>query len=242
MDYNKFSSFFEVGWGNKLRPFIESKEMTDIYSYLKDRSRKGAKIFPESVYTYEAFKKCKYDDLRVVIMGMCPYHTKKDGIIVADGLALSCSNTKTLASSLESFYKGIEQDLYNGLGLDMVRNPDLTFLAEQGVLLWNAGMTVEENKAGSHNGIWEPFTRFVIEEVLNKYNSGLVFLFLGKDAAKYEKYVAPFIHHTMVVEHPAVSSYSNRPWRHENIFSRTNDILRKSNNIGINWDDFECPI
>ncbi len=42
----------------------------------------------------------------------------------------------------------IEKELYDGLDLEHVKNPDVSYLAKQGVLMYNAALTTEMNKAG----------------------------------------------------------------------------------------------
>lgn len=246
MNINSFKPMFNT-WQDKFLPFLSSKDFSDIYSKLKELGRSGKQIFPKSTQTYRAFELCDYNNLKCVIVGMAPYHTKKNGIIVADGVALSCGNTLELQPSLEQWYKACEDDLYNGLNLHMEKEPDLSFLCQQGVLMYNISMTVEEGKAGNHIDLWEPFNKFFFEEIINKYNRGLCIVFLGKEAAKYEKLVNPMVHYTKIVEHPAASSYAGREWKHENLFSWINNILKQNNGeeYQIKWikenEDSTCP-
>ena len=93
---------------------------------------------------------------------------------------MSCSVTGTLQPSLFQLYQGIEKELYGGFAFDRDRNPDLTFLAKQGVLLCNAALTTEVNKAGSHIQIWEPFMKYLLEEMFAF--TGIPIVFFGKEA------------------------------------------------------------
>src|SRR5690606_31835661 len=106
--------------------------------------------------------------IKVVIIGMDPYFKKIGDKIIADGLAFSCSNTQKLQPSLEILYNGMEDDLNNGMCLEMDRNPDLSYLAKQGVLLLNSSLTVLENTPGSHITLWKPFISKVLD-IINKY-------------------------------------------------------------------------
>jgi hypothetical protein len=139
-----------------------------------------------------------------------------------------------LQPSLEQFYGAIERELYDGLDLKHFKNPDVSYLAHQGVLMLNAALTTEIGKAGSHIELWEPFTKYLFEEVL--YYSGAPVIFLGKDASKYKKYCAPFTW-TFTLSHPASASYKNTDWDSEGAFGKVNKILKDNNNFNIEWLD-----
>jgi uracil DNA glycosylase len=102
----------------------------------------------------------------------------------------------------------------------------------QGVLMYNAALTTEANKAGSHIDIWEPFTKYVFEEVVS--SSGVPVIFLGKDACRYKKYTNPFAW-TFEMSHPASASYKNTDWDTEGTFRKVNKVLKDNNNFEISW-------
>ena len=161
MKWEKFQHQFDESWHYKMKPFIESEECDKIYEFLKKEAKRGKKIAPLSSNVFRAFKETKLTDLTAVMIGMCPYHTFKNGEPVADGLLMGCSTTGYLQPSLEQFYNAVEKDVYDGLNLRMVKDPDVSHLAKQGVLMYNASLTTEMNKAGSHSQIWEPFTKYL---------------------------------------------------------------------------------
>lgn len=229
MTIHSFVNKIEKSWLNKLSPFLESAECNNIYNFLKSQK---TNIFPKSSNTWKAFKQCTYDNLKVVMVGLSPYHTKIGDVPVADGMMMSCSITKKLQPSLENLYNGMVEDLE--IMSPIKRNCDLSYLAKQGVLLYNASLTVEEGKPGSHLKLWEPFNVFLFN-LLNSYNRGLVFIFFGKEAMKLEKMVNPLLHYTKIVQHPAAASYSNGKWQHDNVFTWTNNILKQNNNEEIQW-------
>jgi uracil-DNA glycosylase len=169
------------------------------------------------------------------MMGMAPYHTLKNGSPVADGLLMGCSTTGILQPSLEQFYGAIEREMYDGLCAYCDKtNPDVSYLARQGVLMFNASLTTEINKAGSHMHIWEPFTKYVIEEILNP--AQVPFIFLGKDASQYAKYANPFSW-SFTTTHPASASYRNTEWESGEVFKMVNKVLKDNNNYQIEWLD-----
>ena len=238
MDFKKFENLFHESWHDKMRPFIESEECDNIYKFLKSESQRGKKIAPLSVNVYRCFLETPLDDLKLVILGMCPYHTLKNDMPVADGLAMSCSVTGYLQPSLDQFYNAIEREVYGGLCLNSEKNPDLTYLARQGVLLWNAALTTEINKAGSHLELWEPFTKYVFQEILS--TTGVPTIFLGKEAAKFERYTGLFSHN-FPISHPASAAYKKTDWSTEGVFTKVNKILKEVNNYEINWLYQEPP-
>jgi uracil-DNA glycosylase len=238
MNWDKFHDKFHESWHPKIRPFIESAECDGIYDTLKKESARGKKIAPLSSDVFRAFKETPYDDVKVVLMGMCPYHTIKGGEYVADGLLMGCSHTETLQPSLDQFYNALEKDVYNGLNLKYVKTPDVRYLAHQGVLMLNAALTTEINKAGSHIALWQPFTEYLFTEAIALTQAPVVFL--GKDAAKYTRFVAPFIW-TFTLSHPASAAYSNTEWSSEGTFTNVNKILKDNNGWEINWLYEEPP-
>lgn len=238
MNWELFKDLFHESWHAKMKPFIESEECDKIYEFLKKESKRGKKIAPLSPNVFRAFKETPLDKLKVVMIGMCPYHTLKDGSPVADGLLMGCSETGFKQPSLTQFYNALEKELYDGLNLHAPKSPNVSYLARQGVLMYNAALTTEINKAGSHIGNWEPFTKYLLEKVLD--TSGAIYVFLGKDAAKYEKYLPP-MSWSFTLSHPASASYKKIDWETEGVFTKVNQILKQNNGETIDWLDVEPP-
>lgn len=232
MNWEVFQKQFHESWHHKMKPFIESKECDEIYKFLKSETKRGKKITPLSSDVFRAFRETSLTDLSVVVMGMCPYHTFKDGNPVADGLLMGCSTTNIPQPSLNQFYGALEKDLYNGLNLNMKKPADVSYLAKQGILMLNASLTTEMNKAGSHASVWEPFTIYLLEHVLD--TAGVPFVFLGKDAARYERYLPPFTW-SFTLSHPASASYKNTDWDSEGVFKKVTEIVKQNNGIDIHW-------
>lgn len=232
MIWDNFKSQFHESWHDKMKPFIESEACDEIYAFLKKESRRGKRIAPISSLTFRAFQETTFQDLKVVLIGMSPYHTLKSGSPVADGLLMGCSVTGQLQPSLSQFYDGLEKELYDGLNLNMVKDPDVSYLAHQGVLMFNASLTTEINKPGSHMKIWEPFTKYVLTEVLD--TCGAPIIFLGKEAARFNRYTPPFTY-SFCISHPASASYSGSSWDPEGAFKAVNKILLGNNGFTIKW-------
>lgn len=234
MNWESFEDKFHESWHRKMRPFIESEECDKIYEFLKKESKRGKQIAPLSSDTFRAFQETPFDDVKVVMVGMSPYHTFRNGKPVADGLLMSCSVNNYLQPSLDKFYRGLETELHGGICASCVKNPDLSYLAKQGVLLLNVALTVELNKPGSHSDLWDPFMKYLFQDVLDVLRAPVVFL--GKEATKIEHYVAPFTW-TFKVSHPASAAYKGTEWDPEGIFKKINKILKDTNNTSIDWFD-----
>jgi uracil-DNA glycosylase len=248
LSWESFSPLFGESWAEKFKPFFDNSGFDSIYERLKKDGARGKRIAPLPSNVFRCFKETPFDDLKVILIGMCPYHTfagwsdrfipnadvnKPSKIYpVADGLLMSCSITKRLQPSLNQFYDALEIDTDRGLNLTMKKDPDLSYLAHQGVLLLNAGLTVEEGKPGSHNELWEPFMKFLFEEVLT--TNGVPIVILGKEASKVKRYIMPF---TWVFElsHPASAAYNNTQWDSKGTFTNVNKILKENNGSSIQW-------
>jgi uracil-DNA glycosylase len=227
LDWLSFEQLFGT-YAPRFKVFFDSGGFDSIYDFLKKESKRGIQISPKSENVFRAFTETPLNNLRVVIVGMCPYHTFYNEEPIADGLCMSCSITKKLQPSLEQWYSACEREL----GIEGIREPDLKFLAKQGVLLLNAGLTVSKNKAGNMNSLWEPFMKFLFEEVL--LTNGIPVVLLGKEASKLKRYIFPFTW-IFEVSHPASAQYSGGEWSSENLFTNVNKILKEVSNTNIQW-------
>jgi uracil-DNA glycosylase len=232
MNWEKFKDHFHESWHAKMQPFIESETCDKIYEHLKFESKRGKQIAPLAHNVFRCFKETPLNEVKVIFIGMCPYHTAYQGIPVADGLMMGCSITNKMQPSLEQLYNGIITELHDGIGLDLIKNPDVSYLAKQGVLMCNAALTTEVNKAGSHLELWEPFMKYLLEEVFSW--TGIPIVFFGKEASKLKKYVAPFTF-WFSVSHPASASYKNGDWDTEGLFTKINTLIKENNGYTIDW-------
>jgi len=219
---------FNLGrWKETLRPFIESEACDDIYKHLKERSKAGHTIYPLSEDLYKAFNTTDPKFIKAVIIGANPYqNVDKKNNPFADGLLFSNSRSKETSSYLKLYYNALEKD-YNE---EFDRENDLSYLTEQGVLLLNASLTCEQNKASIHNdvGLWNEFNKFLFKEVFHSW-CGVPFLFIGKEAEKLSKMLFPLCHVIKVIEHPAQAAKNNRDWENEECFHWINQTIEQNN-------------
>lgn len=183
-------------------------------------------IYPPKDYIFNALKLTSYKDTKVVIVGQDPYHGEHQ----AHGLSFSVQKGVKVPPSLQNIYK----ELYDDLGVPIRNDGDLTGWAKQGVLLLNAVLTVEKDKAASHrNWGWELLTDYIIK-VLNMKEEPVVFILWGNFAKEKTKLITNPHHYIITSPHPSpFSAYSgffgSKP------FSKTNDYLVKNNLKSIDW-------
>lgn len=226
-------------WCRLLKPFIESKDWDDIWIALKAETAKGKRIAPLYQDTFKAFRECPPDRLKMIIVGMCPYHTFEDNKPVADGLCMSCSYTvkkKGLQPSLKLFYDEISRVYEGKMDKNNGDYGNMKVYAHQGILCYNVALTTEEGKAMSHEGIWTKFNEYLFKEVFNNYFRGIPMMFLGQVAQKSEKLLTPILHYPFLLSHPAAAAHNGSDvWNSANAFKRIDKILKDNNKEGIWW-------
>ncbi|MFQ3214279.1 MAG: uracil-DNA glycosylase [Marivirga sp.] len=183
-------------------------------------------IFPKGSQIFNAFEHCSYEAVKVVIIGQDPYH----GPGQANGLCFSVNPGVPMPPSLQNIFKERKADLAKA----MPANGDLTFWADQGVLLLNATLTVREKSPGSHqNKGWEEFTDAVIK-LLSDRKQDIVFLLWGAYAQKKGAVINSDKHQVISSAHPSPFAayrgfYDSKP------FSKTNAYLNELGKDPISW-------
>lgn len=226
-------------WFTKLIPFFMAQYGKDLFTNLKKRGLDGNKVLPYTDRLFRAFELTTPIDIKCILVGMSPYPNKgKNQQPNADGLLFSNSLSKEESPSLKLFYDAMEEDLNKKVD----RCCDLSYLAEQGVLLLNASLTTELGKPDIHNqlGIWDDFNKFFYGGVLESY-CGIPIITIGKEAKRIEKHLFEMCHVVRNVEHPAFAARQHREWKHEGIFNWVNRILSENQGIftKIYWDKGE---
>ena len=212
-------------WLDEISDEFKKPYMENLRSFLVDEKSKGSVIFPPSNLIFEALYKTSLHDAKVVIIGQDPYHNFGQ----ANGLSFSVNSKIKIPPSLVNIFKELRDDL----GCEMPNHGNLNNWAEQGVLLLNSILSVEEGKPGSHaNKGWEIFTDCLIE-VLNKRNN-LVFILWGNYAFKKGIRIDGNKHLILRSPHPSPLS-SNKGFFGCKHFSKTNDYLTKKGKIPIDW-------
>jgi uracil-DNA glycosylase len=228
---NQKSGQLHPTWQAVIGDELEKPYMQALRDFLRQQKAAGKTIYPPSPLIFNAFNNTPFEQVRVVIIGQDPYHGQNNqGLPQAHGLSFSVPAGVDLPPSLQNIYKEISADL----GIKMSKNGDLTPWAEQGVLLLNATLTVEQSIAGSHqNKGWEQFTDAAIV-ALNKHRTGLVFVLWGSYAQKKGAFIDENKHLVLKSVHPSPLS-AHRGFFGNHQFSQINQYLIAHNQSSINW-------
>ena len=184
--------------------------------------------YPPRELLFNAFRLTPLDKVKVVIIGQDPYHEPEQAM----GLSFSVPKGVRVPPSLVNIYKEIAQE-YN-CKMDF-SSGDLTYLANQGVLLLNSILSVRAHQAMSHNT--EEYKMFLasVLEVLDKQTTPMVFLLWGGPARKLKGYLHNHSHLILECIHPSPLAANHGGWFGNNHFRKANEYLKEHGTSEINW-------
>ncbi len=215
----------ESSWKEHLKEEFEKPYFTDLTSFVKAEYT-TQKIYPPGKLIFNAFEKCPFDKVKVVILGQDPYHEPGQ----AHGLCFSVPDGISLPPSLQNIFKEIKNDLE----IPVPKSGNLERWAEQGVFLLNATLTVRAHQAGSHQKKgWETFTDNVIR-MLADSGEHLVFLLWGAYAQRKGELINTNKHLVLSSVHPSPLS-AHRGFFGNHQFSKANEYLFAYGKKPINW-------
>jgi len=215
----------ENSWKKILENEFEKPYFKSLTEYVRSEYATQT-VYPKVADIFAAFDACKFEDVKVVLLGQDPYH----GAGQAHGLSFSVPSGMKLPPSLQNIFKEIQSDL----GIAPSSDGNLTRWAEQGVLLLNATLTVRASTPGSHQGKgWETFTDAVIQ-ALSDRKENLVFLLWGAYAQKKGACIDKSKHFVLESAHPSPFSV-HRGFLGNKHFSKTNNFLVSKGRKPIDW-------
>ena len=184
--------------------------------------------YPPRELLFNAFRLTPLDKVRVVIVGQDPYHEPGQAM----GLSFSVPEGIKVPPSLVNIYKEIAQEYNCKMNFS---SGDLTYLANQGVLLLNSILSVRAHQALSHN--IEEYRTFLarVLEVLDHQNQPIVFLLWGGPARKLKAYLHNPSHLILECIHPSPLAANHGGWFGNNHFKKANQYLVEKGVKGINW-------
>lgn len=213
-------------WRRVLESEFRKPYMAQLQEFLGQEKQAGKHIYPPSAQIFNAFNSTPFDKVKVVILGQDPYH----GAGQAHGLCFSVLPGVRVPPSLRNIYK----ELHSDLGIEPAQHGCLQPWAEQGVLLLNATLTVEDSKAGAHQGRgWEQFTDAAIH-ALAEQREGLVFILWGSHAQKKGAFIDEQRHLVLRAPHPSPLS-AHRGFFGTRPFSQANHWLQEQGAEPIDW-------
>jgi uracil-DNA glycosylase len=213
-------------WKPYLKEELEKPYFKELTTFLK-QEYSAFSCFPQESEIYNAFKHCRFDATKVVVIGQDPYHGQGQ----ANGLCFSVSDGIAHPPTLSNIFKELETDLQK----PYPESGNLESWAKQGVLMLNATLTVREKEAGSHQKKgWELFTDAVIKTISEK-KEGVVFLLWGGFAKKKSKLINTHKHYILTTGHPSPLSANRGYWFGNKHFSKTNSLLEQVGWKPISW-------
>jgi uracil-DNA glycosylase len=216
----------DPSWKQRIGEYLTHEDMQSLRAFLRERMQKGARVFPPAPQMFAALDATPFDKVKVVILGQDPYH----GFGQAHGLCFSVQHGTAVPPSLVNIFKELQRDL----GIPTPTHGCLDHWAEQGVLLLNAVLTVEEGRAGAHQGKgWEGFTDHIVE-TLNREREHLVFLLWGAYAQAKGKMIDTSKHRVLKAPHPSPLS-AHRGFIGCGHFSKANEYLVRHGMTPIDW-------
>ena len=214
-------------WQEVLGPVKHADFFQQLMARIDAERAAGKAIYPPASEVFNALTLTPLDNVKVVILGQDPYH----GPGQAHGLCFSVQSGVKTPPSLVNIYKELAQDIE---GFHIPEHGNLTAWAEQGVLLLNTVLTVEQGKAHSHaKWGWETFTDAVIKSV-NDTQHGVVFLLWGSHAQKKGQSIDTQKHYVLNAPHPSPLS-AHRGFLGCRHFSQTNTLLSQQGKTPVNW-------
>jgi uracil-DNA glycosylase len=215
----------EESWKSRLSAEFSKTYFSELIQFVRTEYA-TATVFPPGKEIFRAFDVCRFQDVRVVIIGQDPYH----GPGQANGLCFSVRDGVKPPPSLVNIFKEIKNDL----GKPIPASGDLERWAQQGVLLLNATLTVRASSPGSHqNKGWEQFTDAVIE-LISSQKEHVVFLLWGAYAQKKGAVIDRSRHCVLMSAHPSPFS-ADRGFFGSKHFSKANEYLQAQGLKGVNW-------
>lgn len=213
-------------WLDVLQDEFDKPYMVNLKQFLTAQKAAGKTVYPAGANWFSAFNHTPFDEVKVVVLGQDPYH----GPNQAHGLCFSVLPGIAVPPSLRNMYQEIDSDL----GITAPDHGCLSHWAEQGVLLLNATLTVEQGNAGAHQGQgWEQFTDRAVQ-ALNEQREGLIFLLWGSYAQKKGAFIDTSKHRVLKAPHPSpLSAY--RGFFGCKHFSLTNKYLNEQGEKPIDW-------
>lgn len=193
-----------------------------------DNEYKNKVIYPPRDLVFNAFSLCPLDKIKVVIIGQDPYHEPGQAM----GLSFSVPSTCKVPPSLKNIYKEIEDDCNE---IFFNKDGDLTYLANQGVLLLNSILTVEQGKPLSHNiKEYDELYHNILKE-LDALDYPLVFMLWGGNAKKQSVYLKNPKHLVLCANHPSPLSANRGGFFGCKHFSKANQFLIQNGIEPIIW-------
>ncbi|MEL0017550.1 MAG: uracil-DNA glycosylase [Gammaproteobacteria bacterium] len=199
--------------------------LDDIESKFLTLKAENMTIFPPTSMIFRALELVDFYEAKVLILGQDPYHDLGQ----ANGLSFSVNKEIMIPPSLRNIFLELKDDL----NIPIPQHGDLTFWAQQKILLLNSVLTVEHGKPNSHKELgWDKLTDQIISQLSKRGN--MIFVLWGKIAQSKLQLINKKTNKVLSAPHPSpLSAYRGFfGCRH---FSKINKTLIESGSSKINW-------
>ena len=199
--------------------------LDDIESKFLKLKAENMTIFPPTSMIFRALELVDFYEAKVLILGQDPYHNLGQ----ANGLSFSVNKEIMIPPSLRNIFLELKDDL----NIPISQHGDLTFWAQQKILLLNSVLTVEHGKPNSHKELgWDKLTDQIISQLSKRGN--MIFVLWGKIAQSKIQLINKKTNKVLSAPHPSpLSAYRGFfGCRH---FSKINKTLIESGSSKINW-------
>lgn len=207
-------------WFKPLEPILKTTYFNNLIKYLNiqyDLSRfsfNKIKIYPEKNKVFNCFN-CDFNKLKLVIIGSEPFEE------YSEGLAFDSTDSKIRLHPIAELLRyNIEHTFYEGFNLK--HDHSLNYLVEQGVLLLNESLTIQNNKTNIDD--WEEFITFVINKIQERH-TGIIFYI--NENSKLKNIINKNTQYLLTYKNPL--EFVNKPNKWDFDLQKVNDIIEKNN-------------
>lgn len=212
---------------NKLFEDLKNKDyFVNLLNFIEQEYKDNI-CYPTQENIFKAFEMNDISSLKVVIIGQDPYHEENQ----ANGLAFSITKGNPLPPSLKNIYKEIDLE-YNS---NTLKDGELNYLKDQGVLLLNKYLTVREHQPLSHKNKYYDLFFIDVIKYIEDLNQSIVYLLWGRESQKIEKYITNKQHIMIKTTHPSPLGANKGGWFNSICFRLTNQYLNQNGLKEIEW-------
>lgn len=216
-------------WSEEFKKYKSA--IKNISKLIDDCETKYGPYYPEKENLFKAFELTPLEKVKVVIIGQDPYPSLlENGKCRAQGLSFSVSKEDKVPGSLKNIYKEIRNDFPMFVEPD---HGDLSYLAEQGVFLYNQALTYCPAEPKCYLNLWNRFTNIVIK-ILNENIDNCIYVLWGKKAENLSEHIRS--REIITGVHPSPLS-ANRGFFNKHYFLKINITLERQEKEQINFNE-----
>jgi len=214
-----------IKWTTQLKDMLRSPYSSKLMGFINTEYVMND-IEPFKVDIFNAYKLCKWEDVKVVIIGDKPYmNTTPSGLAYGNKFV-----SQFYSIELSIIHDCIEREYHkDGFYLDF--NFTLEDWAKQGVFLINKQLTTRVEGKNIHKKPWGKFISATLNAIID-YKPGTIFMLWGKEAQLLEPHLKNM--HVLKYDHPSEYIDSKKSWNCPN-FKQADKILIDLYGETIKW-------